>query len=370
MSNDANRRGSSRAPPGTGPVAPLESEEGSLVAALKDLERLASARQTFAARQKMLESTKGTITARQQQAEKHLARARSVRLDLERARSMGAVRRFFSGLDPERLARDAAGADRDAQAASEAAPTIAPRSQANRPAPHGTASCQALRAPGGVVGLGICPVMTPLSRLMPRLTAFCYHLPTARRIAATERHFMGSRGLDKADAAQSGLSPVSGGSRSAENGLRTAEQGAQAPAPSSRAPQGSACRVLIVDDSAPVAELFAALLADMGHEVQVALDGPAALERVATFRPDIVFSDISMPRMDGYELVQRLRARTDLDGVRYVAMTGFGRDTCDRALQAGFHHHMTKPVDMTELESLLEEISGASSEPSRRLISG
>jgi len=106
-------------------AAPLEAEELSLVAALKDLERLASARETLAARQKALEAAKVNIAARQQEAEQHRARAAKVRSDLERARTMGAVRRFFSGLDPDRLARDAGAAERAAEAAGEAARALA-----------------------------------------------------------------------------------------------------------------------------------------------------------------------------------------------------------------------------------------------------
>lgn len=106
-------------------AAPLEAEERSLVTALKDLERLASARETFAARQNALEAAKGNIAARQQEAEQHRTRAAKVRSDLERARTMGAVRRFFSGLNPDRLARDVAAADRAAQAAAEAARALA-----------------------------------------------------------------------------------------------------------------------------------------------------------------------------------------------------------------------------------------------------
>ncbi|MDR7419360.1 MAG: AAA domain-containing protein, partial [Armatimonadota bacterium] len=103
----------------------LEAEERSLVGALKNLERLASARETLAARQKAQEAARGNIAAREQEAEHHRAQAGKARSDLERARTMGAVRRFFSGLDPERLTRNAAAADRAAQAASEAARALA-----------------------------------------------------------------------------------------------------------------------------------------------------------------------------------------------------------------------------------------------------
>lgn len=106
-------------------AGPLEAEERSLGTDLKDLERLGSARETLAARQRALEAAKGNIAVREQEAEQHRVHAAKVRSNLERARTMGAVRRFFLGLDPERLARDAAAADRAAQAAAEAALALA-----------------------------------------------------------------------------------------------------------------------------------------------------------------------------------------------------------------------------------------------------
>ena len=106
-------------------AAPIEAEEGSLVAALKDFDLLASSRETLAARQGMQEAARGNIAAREQEALRHRAHAAKARSDSERARAMGAVRRFFSGLDPERLDRDAAAAGRAAQAASEAARALA-----------------------------------------------------------------------------------------------------------------------------------------------------------------------------------------------------------------------------------------------------
>lgn len=104
---------------------PLKTEERSLVAALNDLERLTSARETLAARQLAQEAVEANIAAREQEAERHRAHAAKARSDLERARAMGAVRRFFLGLDPERLTQDAAAADRAAEAASEAARSLA-----------------------------------------------------------------------------------------------------------------------------------------------------------------------------------------------------------------------------------------------------
>lgn len=106
-------------------AASLEAEDRSLVAALKDWERLGSARQTLAARQKGLEAARAKIAAREQEAERHRAQAARARSDLDRARNMGAVWRFLSGLNPERLTREADAADRAAQAASEAGRALA-----------------------------------------------------------------------------------------------------------------------------------------------------------------------------------------------------------------------------------------------------
>lgn len=106
-------------------AVPLETEERSLAAALQDLEALAQARQTLESRSRARETVRSTIDAREREAVRHRERAVKLAADLERARTMGAIRRFFSGLDPERLERERAAAEREAQAATEAARAIA-----------------------------------------------------------------------------------------------------------------------------------------------------------------------------------------------------------------------------------------------------
>ncbi len=102
-------------------AAPLEAEERSLVAALKDLERLAHARRSLADREGALTTTRSNVTARARAAQQHRARTATLRADLERAQAMGSVRRFFSGLNPEHLEREIATEDRAAQASEDAA---------------------------------------------------------------------------------------------------------------------------------------------------------------------------------------------------------------------------------------------------------
>jgi CheY-like chemotaxis protein len=100
------------------------------------------------------------------------------------------------------------------------------------------------------------------------------------------------------------------------------------------------------------------LLETMGHEVITAESGENAIEGLNSFKPDIIFSDISMAGMTGYELIRELRKRSDLSGVLMIAMTGFGQEA-DRkaALESGFDEHMVKPVDVDRLNDLFARLS-------------
>jgi PAS domain S-box-containing protein len=119
-------------------------------------------------------------------------------------------------------------------------------------------------------------------------------------------------------------------------------------------------RILVVDDSIDGAEMLAAALSAKGHQTQVALDGPAALRMAATFRPTVVFVDIGLPVMDGYELAGRLRDLPELNGVRLFALTGYGQESDrQKTRAAGFEHHFTKPVDLDAIEAVLAgDVSG------------
>jgi CheY-like chemotaxis protein len=78
---------------------------------------------------------------------------------------------------------------------------------------------------------------------------------------------------------------------------------------------------LIVDDDSDTVELLAELASSLGHEVVVAQDGPAALTRVATFRPDIALVDVGLPGINGYELARRMREVPGMKAVPLVAVT-------------------------------------------------
>ena len=112
--------------------------------------------------------------------------------------------------------------------------------------------------------------------------------------------------------------------------------------------------ILVVDDNVDAAESLAMLLRMEGHDVRVAHDGPAALAAVEADRPDLVFLDIGMPVMNGYDVAQRLRQRPGLENLVLVAMTGWGQEEDRRRSQeAGFDHHLVKPAEPEALRQLL-----------------
>jgi len=125
--------------------------------------------------------------------------------------------------------------------------------------------------------------------------------------------------------------------------------------PSHRASQRR--RILVVDDNIDAAESLGLLLRQMGHDVQIAHDGHAALEAARNNRPQLVLLDVSMPGVDGYSVVERLRKDERLDKVRFIAVTGTSGDEARRrSHEAGFEEHLVKPVDIETLRRLVERL--------------
>jgi signal transduction histidine kinase len=113
-------------------------------------------------------------------------------------------------------------------------------------------------------------------------------------------------------------------------------------------------RVLIVDDNLDAATSLAMVLRLEGHEVSLAHDGPAALAAIDQHRPEVVFLDIGLPGMSGYEVARRAREGGSMRDGLLVAMTGYGQDQ-DRqnCHEAGFDLHLVKPVDPTMIREML-----------------
>ena len=122
-------------------------------------------------------------------------------------------------------------------------------------------------------------------------------------------------------------------------------------------------RILVADDNRDSAESLGMLLEIEGHEVCLAYDGQEALDQADRFGPEIILLDIGLPRMDGYEVAARLRRSPHHRDVLLVAVTGYGTDgDRKRSREAGFDHHLVKPVDPRALRDL---IANAPATPAR-----
>ena len=130
---------------------------------------------------------------------------------------------------------------------------------------------------------------------------------------------------------------------------------ASTPTPAGLTRSITAQRVLVVDDNRDGAESLARLLRHLGYEVAAEYDGLTALERAKHFEPDVVVLDLGMPKVDGFQVCERLRAHTWKRRPCIIALTGWGRENdLARTKNAGFDAHLVKPVSADVLIELLE----------------
>ena len=151
-----------------------------------------------------------------------------------------------------------------------------------------------------------------------------------------------------------------GAGRGSEFTIRLPRLAVDAPAPAAaraaarEAPSGPARRVLVVDDQPDSTDSLALLLRLHGHEVSTAADGPGAVDEFLRSKPEVVFLDLGLPGMSGYDVARRLRAMPEGRDVRLVAVTGYGTEADrERTRAAGFDLHLAKPVDPHAVEALL-----------------
>ncbi len=122
------------------------------------------------------------------------------------------------------------------------------------------------------------------------------------------------------------------------------------------AQQRGPARILIVDDSVDACEMLRLLLDVEGFQAATAFDGPTAIEKSRTFRPNVVLLDLMLDGTSGFDVLSSLRELPELQQCRFFAVTG--RDSqadVQRSQEAGFQHHLTKPVDIPELLALLRD---------------
>jgi signal transduction histidine kinase/CheY-like chemotaxis protein len=116
--------------------------------------------------------------------------------------------------------------------------------------------------------------------------------------------------------------------------------------------ESSRRRVLVVDDDTDAAESLAEIVGMLGHEVEIAYDGPSAIEKARANRPDVVLCDIELPGMSGHEVANALREGGN--GAQLFAVSGYAQpEDVKKAIEAGFDGHLAKPLNIVDVERLL-----------------
>ncbi len=127
--------------------------------------------------------------------------------------------------------------------------------------------------------------------------------------------------------------------------------------PRAAPPLAAGRRVLVIDDNRDAAETMAMLLELSGYETRAAFEGHSALAMALDFRPELIFVDIGLPGMNGYQIAETLRAHPSTAGSRLVALTGWGTaDDRKKSKSAGFDAHLTKPVEPGQIDEILASL--------------
>jgi DNA-binding response OmpR family regulator len=118
-------------------------------------------------------------------------------------------------------------------------------------------------------------------------------------------------------------------------------------------------RILIVDDEPNIVSSLEFLMKREGFEVQVAVDGDAGLKAALASPPDLVLLDIMLPKMNGFEVCERLRADPRCQGMKIVMLTAKGRQSDSaRGMAAGADLYVTKPFSTRELVGQVKQLLG------------
>jgi DNA-binding response OmpR family regulator len=116
-------------------------------------------------------------------------------------------------------------------------------------------------------------------------------------------------------------------------------------------------KILVVDDEPNIVLSLEFLMKQAGFQVRTASDGEAALAAVAAERPDLMLLDVMMPRKNGYEVCQAVRANPDWKGIRIIMLTAKGREVeREKGMALGADDYITKPFSTQEVVDRVREL--------------
>ena len=126
-------------------------------------------------------------------------------------------------------------------------------------------------------------------------------------------------------------------------------------------------RILVAEDNPANLELMREILDIHGHEIIEAHDGSEALLQAEMAHPDLILLDVNMPVLNGFEVLERLRATPQLASIKVVALTAYAmRGDREKALQAGFDGYLTKPIDIQTLTETIDTFLNHNSQQGKR----
>ena len=118
-------------------------------------------------------------------------------------------------------------------------------------------------------------------------------------------------------------------------------------------------KILIVDDEVNIVISMEFLIKQAGYELQIARDGEEALEKVASFKPDLILLDVMMPKINGFEVCRRVRANSEWQEIKIIMLTAKGREVeVTKGLALGADTYVIKPFSTKELMSEVKRILG------------
>jgi CheY-like chemotaxis protein len=117
-------------------------------------------------------------------------------------------------------------------------------------------------------------------------------------------------------------------------------------------------KILVVDDTTDTRDLLHMYLKTAGYTVFMAADGGEGLYQAKMDEPDLIVTDISMPNLDGYDMIRQLRAIERFAAIPIIALTAYGDEQLEKAREAGANQAVSKPMKMEELVELVNSLLG------------